>query len=160
MVAFYAAAFVAVAYYTRARLRRIEGALAGGAVGGAVGVLALALGERMGWWEVPKGGSSEFEFLLWLALAVSMAPVYLITWRVARRFGTRGLAVFAAGSALIGPPRDYSIAAMFPGWISYAPGLLPVVAVGSIYALLVIVGHGGMRLAAGPARVDSLARTP
>jgi len=36
---------------------------------------------------------------LWLTFAVSYTPVDLITWRAARRFGGRGLAVFAlAGS--------------------------------------------------------------
>jgi hypothetical protein len=96
--------------------------------------------------------------LLWLGLAVSCTPVYLITWRVARRFGGRGLAVFALAAAVIGPLRSYLVVAMFPGWIAFSPGIAPVLAVAAIYALLVVVGHAVMRIVSGPAQGDSLAR--
>jgi hypothetical protein len=43
-----------------------------------------------------------------------MCTLYLITWRVARRFGGRGLAVCVLTSAIIGPPRDYLLAATLP----------------------------------------------
>ena len=33
--------------------------------------------------------------------------VHLITWRIARRFGGRGLAVVAFVAAVLGPMRDY-----------------------------------------------------
>jgi hypothetical protein len=158
MTSLYLAAFAGVAYLTRAKMPRIAGALCGGAVFGAVALLGIALGETQRWWRVPKAGSSHFQLLLWLCFAVSCAPVYLITWRVARRFGGRGLAVFALAAAVIGPPRDYGIAAMFPDWIVFSPGIAPVLAVATIYALLVVVGHAVMRFAAGPAQDDSLAR--
>jgi hypothetical protein len=125
---------------------------------GVVALLAVALGENQRWWRVPKAGSSHFQLLLWIGLAVSSAPVYLITWRVARRFGGGGLAVFALAAALIGPPRDYGIAAVFPDWIVFSPGITPVLAVATIYALLIVVGRTVMRFVAGPAQDDSLAR--
>jgi len=91
------AAFVGVAaYLTRAKVPRIAGALCGGAVCGVAALLAIALGETQGWWRVPKVGSLHFRSLLWLGVAVSCTPVYLITWRVARRFGGRGLARLVA----------------------------------------------------------------
>jgi hypothetical protein len=154
----YLAAFVVVAYLTRAKVPRIAGALVGGAVFGAIALLAVALGGTEGWWRVPKAGSSHFQLVLWLGFAVSCTPVYLITWRVARRFGGRGLAVVALVAAVIGPPRDYLLAAMFPDWIVFSPGIAPVLAVATIYALLVIVGHAVMRIVAGPAKGDSFAR--
>jgi hypothetical protein len=154
----YLAVFVGVAYFTRAKGLRIAGALVGGGVFGVVELLAIALGETQGWWRVPKTGSSHFQLLLWLAGAVSCSPVYLITWRVARRFGGRGLAVFALAAAVIGPPRDYLVAAVFPDFIAYSPGIAPILAIATIYALLVVVGHAVMRIVAGPARGDSLAR--
>jgi hypothetical protein len=86
---------------------------------------------------VPKAGSSHFQLLLWVGIAVSCTPVYLITWRVACRFGGRGLAVLAVAAAVIGPPRDYRVAAMFPDWIAFSPDLAPVLAVATIYTLLV-----------------------
>jgi hypothetical protein len=159
MTSLYLAAFVGVAYLTRAKVSRIAGALCGGAVFGVVVLLAVALGETQGWWRVPKAGSSHFQLLLWVGIAVSCTPVYLITWRVARRFGGRGLTVLAVAAAIIGPPRDYRVAAMFPDWIAFSPGLAPVLAVATIYALLVVVGHGVMRIVSGSARGDSFAGT-
>lgn len=158
MASLYLAAFAGVAFFTRAKARRILGALSGGAVFGVVGLLAIALGETEGWWRLPKTGSSHFQLLLWLGFVVSCSPVYLITWRVARRFGGRGLAVFTLASAGIGPPRDYLVAAVFPGWIVHSPGFAPILAIAAIYALLVLVGHAVMRIVAGPAQGDSLAR--
>jgi hypothetical protein len=158
MIILYLAGFAAVAYLTKPKMPRIAGAFCGGAAFGLVALMALALGETQRWWRLPKAGSSHFQLLLWLGIAVSCAPVYLITWRVARRFGGGGLAVFALAAAVIGPPRDYVIAAKFPDWIIFSAGIAPVLGVGTIYALLVVVGHGVMRLVAGPAQDDSLAR--
>ncbi|MEO5937250.1 MAG: hypothetical protein ABIP81_08550 [Terriglobales bacterium] len=157
MIGFYLALFVAAAYLTRANLRRIWAALAGGAVFGIVGVLAVALGEAQGWWHVPHANLPYFQLLLWLGLAVSCSPAYLIAWRIVRRFGGRGFAACVLVSTMIGPPRDYWIAAMFPAWMSFAPGIAPVLADGAIYALLVIVGYGVMYWVAGPAGADALA---
>jgi hypothetical protein len=158
MAGLYLAAFVGVAYLTRAKVPRIAGALCGGAVFGVVGLLALSLGEAQGWWRVPKAGSSHFRLLLWLALVVSCTPIYLITWRVARRFGGRGLAVFVLAAAVIGPARDYQVATMFPDWIAFSPGITPTLAVATLYAFLVAVGHAVMRIVSGPAQDDVLAR--
>jgi hypothetical protein len=158
MTGLYLAALVAVAYWTRAKVRRIGGAVAGGAVFGVVALLAVALGEVQGWWRVPRANSAHFKLLLWLGITVSAAPVYLITWRVARRFGGRGMAVCVLTAAIIGPPRDYWFAATFPAWMVFSSGVVPVLADATIYALLVVVSHSVMRLVAGPAHGDSLAR--
>jgi hypothetical protein len=158
MIGFYLVAFVAVAYFTRAKVRRIMGALVGGAVFGLVALLALALGEAQGWWRLPRAGSSHFHLLLWLGFTVSCAPTYLIIWRIVRRFGGRGLAVCVFASAIIGPPRDYWITATFPAWMTFAPGIAPVLADATIYAVLVVVGHAVMRMVVGPAQGDSLAQ--
>lgn len=66
MTSLYLAAFVGVAYFTLAKAPRIAGSLGGGAVIGAVALLAIALAETQGWWRVPKAGSSHFQLLLWL----------------------------------------------------------------------------------------------
>ena len=47
--------------------------------------------------------------------------------------------------------------ARFPEWGSYAPGFAPVFAISAAYVILGILGHGTMRLIAGPASADSLA---
>jgi hypothetical protein len=158
MIGFYLALLFTVAYFTRAKMRRILGALAGGAVFGVVALLGIALGEARGWWNVPRAGTSHFQLLLWLGFTISSGSTYLILWRVVRRFGGRGLVVCVVVSTIIGPPRDYWITSMFPTWMIFAPSLAPVLADAAIYALLIIVGHVVMRLVVGPAQTDALAR--
>jgi hypothetical protein len=67
--------------------------------------------------------------------------------------------VFICIVAIIGPPRDYLFAATFPAWMVFAPGILPVLADSAAYVGIVIIGHGVMRLIAGPAHKDRLARS-
>jgi hypothetical protein len=101
-----------------------------------------------------------FLALMWLGFVISCAPIYLVTWRVARRFGWRGLAVAVIVAAVIGPPRDYWYMATFPEWGAYGPGITPILAIAATHALIVLLGHAVMRLVAGPAGADRLARRP
>jgi hypothetical protein len=75
---------------------------------------------------------------------------------LARRFGWRGLAVFTCIVGVIGPPRDYMFAATFPAWMVFAPGVAPIIADAMAYIGIVLIGHGVMRLIAGPADADRL----
>jgi hypothetical protein len=68
--------------------------------------------------------------------------------------------VFIGIVAVIGQPRDYLIAATFPKWMVFAPGVIPILADAATYVGMVAVGHGVMRFIAGPASEDQLARTP
>jgi hypothetical protein len=120
----------------------------------------IALGEKVGWWHFTITWEPYFLTLMLLGFAISCAPVYLVTWRLARRFGWRGLAVFAVFAALIGPPRDYWYMAKFPEWGAYGPGIAPVLAIAATYSIMVLLGHSVMRLVAGPARGSPLARRP
>lgn len=147
---------VAVLYFTRATSRRVAGALAGGVAAGAVAMGMIALCEALAWWRVPLASTP---YLLFAGFVISCSPIYLITWRIARRFGWRGFAVFVAVVTVIGPPRDYLIAAKYPEWMSFSPGLLPILADALAYAGIVVVGHAVMRLVAGPSRADRLARS-
>lgn len=134
------------------------GALAGGAVAGLFGMGAIVIGNISGVWQVPISWTPGFLTLFYLGLAVSVSPIYLVTWRIARRFGWLGLAVFIGAVAIIGPPRDYMYAAMFPGWMVFAPGIAPVIADAAAYIGMVALGHAVMRLISGPAREDRLSR--
>ena len=159
MTGLYLAASVAVTYFTRAPTRRAVGALFGGAAAALLALKAIALGESLGWWRIPFAPTPYFLPLLYLGLAISCSPIYLVTWRVARRFGWRGLAVCIGIAAVIGPPRDYFYATTFPKWMVFAPGIAPILADSATYVLIVVVGHAVMRVIAGPARADRLART-
>ena len=152
----YAVALVVVIYFTRATSRRIAGAFAGGAVVGCFGIGAIVLGNALGLWHVPIYWTPYFVTLFYLGLAISVTPIYLITWRLARRFGWRGLAVFITLVAIIGPPRDYMYAAKYPAWMVFAPGLAPILADAAAYVGIVVIGHAVMRLIAGPSRKDRL----
>jgi len=156
---FYLIVLVVVAVLTRAKTRRIAGALAGGTAAGVVGMGLIALWEKVGWWHFVIPLEPYFQAVLWIGVPLA-GFVFLITWRIARRFGRRGLAVVVVGLAVIGPPRDYWYMQHFPEWGAYAPGVAPLLAVSVTYVLLWVVGHGVMRLVAGPAREDRLAHRP
>jgi len=49
---------------------------------------------------------------------------------------------------------------LFPKWMVFAPGVAPILADGATYAGMVVLGHAVMRLIAGPASDDRLARLP
>ena len=148
----------AVIYFTRATVRRVVGALIGGLAAGLLGMGAIALCEALGWWRIPFASTPYFLPLFYFGLSISLTPVYLVTWRVARRFGWRGLAVFLCAVAVIGPPRDYLIAATFPKWMVFAPGAAPILADAVTYVGAMALGHAVMFLVAGPSRADRLVR--
>ena len=156
----YLAGLVIVTYLTRATVWRIAGAVVGGAAVGFMGLGVIALGNALGWWLVPISWMPHFLVLLYLGLAISCAPIYLVTWRVARRFGWRGLVISLGLAAVIGPPRDYLIAAAYPEWITFAWGIVPVLADAVFYVGAVALGHAVMRLISGPSCKDRLARRP
>lgn len=156
MTSAYLLALIAIVWLTRATRRRVVGALAGGAVSGGVGLVAVVMGEASGWWRVPVVSAPRLLALGYLGFAVSLAPVYLVTWRVARRFGWRGLAACVGAVALIGPVRDYRFAATFPEWFVIAPGVGPALAISVTYIVWVALGHAVMRMVAGPAASDRL----
>lgn len=158
MTGLYLAALVAVTYFTRAPARRVVGALVGGAVASLLALRVIALCEALGLWHIPFAATPYFLPVFFIGLAISLMPIYLVTWRVARRFGWRGLAVCVCIVAIVGPPRDYLYAATFPKWMVFAPGVAPILADAVTYILAVVVGHAVMRLVAGPARADRLAR--
>jgi len=155
----YLVVFIVVAILTRATPRRIAGALAGGVAAGVVALGSIALGEKVGWWHFVFTWGPYFLTAMLILLPL-IGFIFLITWRIARRFGWRGLAVVSVAVAIIGPPRDFFYMKLFPEWGSYGPGVAPILAISATYVIMVLVGHGVMRLVAGPASEDRLARRP
>jgi hypothetical protein len=97
---------VVVAFFTRANARRIAGAVAGAVASGLVALVMIALGERTGWWHMAIAWEPYYLILMMIGVSVCFF-LFLLTWRIARRFGWRGLAVFLVFVAIIGPPRNY-----------------------------------------------------
>jgi len=148
---------IAAALLTRATLRRLAGAVVGAGAAGVVLLGVVTLGESARLWHMAIDWRPYMLALLLVNVALC-AYVPLITWRIARRFGWRGLVIAGLGAAIIGPPRDYWYMSKFPEWGYYAPGFAPVIAISVAYVTLIMVGHGVMWLVAGPARNDPLAR--
>jgi hypothetical protein len=157
----YVVALAAIVYFTRPTWRRLAGAFVGGAAATGLGLwVIIPVGEALHLWHVPLDPSPVFMALLFIGSAVSTAPILLVTWRIARRFGWHGLAVTFVGLAVIGPPREFAVEATYPEWITYAPGIATVLAISAAYVGGLAVGHGVMRLVSGPARGSRLARWP
>jgi hypothetical protein len=155
----YLAILPVVIVLTRATPRRIAGALVGAGVAG-IALLGIAvIGESARWWHFVMPWELYFLTLAFLGM-IPCGFIFLLTWRIARRFGGHGLAVVVLAAAVLGPVRDYAYMARFPEWGSYAPGFVPVIAISVAYIVLGILGHGTMRLIAGPASADPLARRP
>src|ERR1035438_1815002 len=76
-------------YFTREKVRRVMGALVGGAAVGLMALGAIALCKALGWWQVSFASTPYFLPLLFFGFAISCSPLYLITWRVARSVGRR-----------------------------------------------------------------------
>src|SRR5262245_47700433 len=108
------AILVLVAFFTRATARRIGGAVAGGAAVSVAALGILVLGEKARWWHMAITWEPYYLALFLIDFALPSAYVNLLTWRIARRFGARGLAVAVTAAAIIGPPRDRWYMARFP----------------------------------------------
>ena len=160
MTCAYAVALAAVVYVTRATSRRVVGAFAGGAAAACWGLGAIIAGEALGVWRDFLPSTRGMRMLFYVGLTISLSPIYLVTWRVARRFGLRGLAVCLIVVGVVGPPRDYLYVASYPEWGTFAPGVAPVLADAATYIGLVALGHLVMWLVSGSSRGSQLARQP
>jgi hypothetical protein len=158
MTAAYAAVLLAVVYFSRPPALRFVGALTGGFVAGCLGLGAMALGQACGVWQISVPSTPGVWLLFYVGLSISLTPIYLVTWRIARKFGWRGLAVCLVVVGVIGPPRDYLYAGAFPKWMVFGHGVAPVIADAATYVAVVAVGHVTMWWVSGPARASRLAR--
>jgi hypothetical protein len=150
----------AAVYFTRATARRILGALAGGVAVAVVGFGVELVCQAAGLWHYPSDDTGRGPLLMYPLLALVWAVLALIGWRVVRRFGWRGEVVFLTVVALQGTLRDYFEAGQALGMIALAPGLTTVLVDIVCWAGLTALAQGVMRLVAGPAAADRLARRP
>jgi hypothetical protein len=83
---------------------------------------------------------------------VAFAFLALVGWRVMRRFGGLGLAVFLGILAVVGTLRDYLIAGRLMGLVEFAPGVVLAIIDGLPWAGLTALAIAVMRAVSGPAR--------
>ena len=160
----YLASLGAAAYFARPGARRMMGALGGGVAAGLSLPPLLALAEAQGWWRCPFLNLPHAPLLtLWpfsiLVFSVSYAAIALAGWRIERRFGWPGTAWLLAAACVIGPPRDYAIATRYPELMVFGPGAAPIAGNAAVYFVTVALTLAVMRLIAGPAAKDRLARS-
>jgi hypothetical protein len=119
------------------------------------------LGHCLGWWHYLGVDTPYGQWWMYTVAALWYgAGVALIGWRLTRRFGWRGQVAFLAAMAIFGPVRDYIATAAAPGFIVFGPGVVPVLADSACWASGMALGQLVLRLVAGPARSDQLARLP
>jgi hypothetical protein len=154
----YGALLTAAVYFTRATIRRLLGSLAGGGSVALVSAGVEALAHARGWWRYTSDDTPYGPLAIYPLLIVAFAFLALIGWRVIRRFGGRGLAVFLAILAVVGTLRDYLISGSLMGLIVFAPGAVLVVIDAFLWAGLTALAIAVMRAVSGPAQNDRLAR--
>lgn len=126
--AMYLIVFLAAAYYTRPRRRRIIGALAGGVATGVSLPLLLGVATARGWWRCTFLAVPGAPLLTFLICSVSYAAMALVGWRIDRRFGWRGIVWSLVLVSVLGPPHDYAVASRYPELMQFGPGLAPIAA--------------------------------
>lgn len=157
------AAFGMATWLGRARLRRVAGSLAGGAVLALVWLARLGIDDSMGWWKSAFAESPDLFRLLPLPLvlpiiALTGAWILIISWRIARRFGWAAHALFFLALALHSSVRDRIWWGEFMRVMVISNGAVPILADSAVLAADFALGHALMRFIAGPAGKDPLAR--
>jgi hypothetical protein len=132
--------------------------VAGGVAVAVVGFGVELLCQWLGFWRYPSVDNHYGPPLMYPVLVLMWAILSLIGWRVVRRFGWRGEVVFLLVVTVVGALRDYYEAGEALGVIALAPGLPTLLVDVVCWAGLTALAQGVMRLVAGPAGADPLAR--
>jgi hypothetical protein len=153
--------FSLFAFLTRARWRRIAGALAAVAVFTAISAPIDNFGNQTGLWLYP--GYPDPPHHPPLDIYIGQALIFvgiaaLLGYRVARAWGLRGIITFIAVFCTLGLIRDFSAAAMFPKVIQFGPSPSAQIADVLAWLIIVLVGLGVTRIVAGAASRDELRR--
>jgi hypothetical protein len=157
------AKFGVAAYLTRAKFRRGIGALAGGAAFVVVWMIKFKIDYAMGWWrssfpETPDPWMLFSMPVASLVLGFSAAAYILVSWRVARRFGWAGQVVMLVAVTIGLSMRERIWWQRLLRMMVATPGMGPLLADAALSALGLVLGYVVMRLIAGPAGKDLLAR--
>jgi serine/threonine protein kinase len=157
------AAFGGVVFLTRARFRRVGGALAGGMLFATTWFFKMRVDYAMGWWrtrfaETPDPLSLFSPALMFLPLAIFGTLALLVSWRVTRRFGWVGQAacIVVVAACTI---RDRIWWDTFMHIMTIKLGIVPLLADAALLGFAMALGQAVMRIVAGPAKGDALSRT-
>jgi hypothetical protein len=146
-----------VIFFTRASTLRTVGALIGVVLFVALNIVWDLAASAAGWWHYPNNITIQPVWVYTAQALVWGTIGTLIGWRIARRFGMRGLTVFFVILSAIGAGRDFAYSVKSDVLVFTMPfGLL----MDSLaWASLYVLSYLTMRLIAGPASDDRLARS-
>jgi hypothetical protein len=119
----YAGVFVGAVRVLRPSARRTVAALAGGLAAALVGVVIEAVAHQQGFWHYTERDSAVGPALIHPLNTIVFALIALIAWRIGRRFGARGQAIYVGAVAIVSPPGDYAVAVQRFGLITIGPGV-------------------------------------
>jgi hypothetical protein len=156
--------FGAAAYLTRATFLRAAGSLAGGGILSAGWIIKLRIDYAMGWWrsafsETPDPLTMFSVPVMSLILAFVGGALFLVSWRITRRFGWAGQVAMLLIAPMGFAVRDRIWWKHFMRMMVITPGIRPVLADAALLALAMMLGYMMMRTIAGPAGNDPLARS-
>jgi len=155
--------FALCAYFTRANVRRIVGALAGAVAYGALNYAWDRVAIPLGWWSYPAWlGTGRAPLTLYALAGIVGGAFGLVGWRIVRRWGRRGLVGYLLFWAVYAVVHDYGGSKAFAGsqLMVFGPGLMPIIADVLLYIACNAAPLLTIRLVGGPAGADSLARMP
>jgi hypothetical protein len=140
------------AYFTRANRRQIIAALAASLAFGFGNLVWDQIAFRAGWWSYP----AFQKFAWWLILYIPSGMVAggafgLIGWWITQRYGSRGLIIFILTWSIWGMIHDFGGGAAFQSsnLMVFAPGPIPVIMDGLLYATCQLLAQGTLRWVAG-----------
>jgi hypothetical protein len=157
-VGFTAIMFAVIAFFTRAGIRRIVGALIS-----AIPIIPLVLiydtiAARLGWWHYPSFPTGHVPLAWYLAAALGYGAAFgLIGWRIIRRWAMPGLVTFIVFFIVFGIARDYAYS-VTTQIIIFGHSPIPLLADLFSYASCAIIVQLLMRWIVGPAQSDTLTR--
>jgi hypothetical protein len=149
------ALLAATAYFSRAKVLRAAAAVLGGVV---FSVFVTVIPIWMRWRRfVGIEHPTQALLLLYAGGVLAGATIALVGWRIARRFGWRGLSLWFVVMSIGGPLRERLYLSLARLEV-LAPGIAPWIANTLSWACALLLSYAIMRLTAGAASDDRLAR--
>ena len=150
--------FLIAAYFSRAGQRRIFGVTIASCL---VAIYVMGMdyfAAKMNWWHYPAyvNGYGPIEWYITLGLAYGGALGF-VGWRILRRFGLKGFAIFVIGFTTYGITRDY-VASSVSNIIIFSSGPIPWIADFCSYASALILVQLILLVLVGTPKSDKLVR--
>jgi len=121
----YACVLIAVIRVVRAGRRQTVAALAGGVAASVMAAAIEGMAHSQGLWHYRENDTPFGPVITHPLNAIVFAIVALIGWRIGRRFGMRGEAIWVGTVAIINPLGDYFAAVHWLGIIKIDRSMLP-----------------------------------